>query len=49
VKKQPLFEKSGAKLLLCWFLGVGHAKASEPESKSLFGSFSSEKQQLALL
>jgi hypothetical protein len=30
--KQPLFKKSGAKILLCWVMGIVGANAHDPES-----------------
>jgi hypothetical protein len=41
-------KKRTKKLFLIWGMGCGWASASGPESKSLFASFSSEKEVLFL-
>jgi hypothetical protein len=37
-------KKRSKKLLLLWAMGFVAASAHDPDSKSLFGSFSSEKE-----
>jgi hypothetical protein len=41
-------KKRSKKLLLCWGMGCGRDNAHAPVSRSLFGSFSSEKELLCL-
>jgi hypothetical protein len=55
-KKEAAFLKKGdapcgrrKKLLLSWVMGFGSANAHCPANKSLFGSFSSEKEPLPSL
>jgi hypothetical protein len=42
-------KKRSKKLLLIWAMGVGSDTAHGPDLKSLFASFSSEKEVLCLL
>jgi hypothetical protein len=46
LSKQPLFAKGGAKTFLRCGMGTARAAPMLPRSKSLFGSFSSEKERL---